>query len=314
MGIGGGGRHRGLGMNMLPNIGLISRTLIALVLTLLFAAAGKAQETVGITEITPNVLVFATRTGNVIALVGPEGALLVGMPSADSTELISSELAKRTKSPARTVVIMPEDPAHSEGDAGWGRRGGFVVMQEKALERIGGHIMGPPKPLSEEFVKLGVERPRISFSEVMSIDLNGDAVHIVKQKPGCSDADTLVHFHVANVAYWGEVFPGDGYPAIDSAHGGKLKGVLDMLEGWTDPKRHVVPARGPVTNGAELKTFCDMLKAVRERIQHSIDARHTEDQVVAEHPTADFDAKWGHGRVAPDAFVKEVYRELKVED
>ena len=293
-------------------IGTQGAMLLAFVL--LFAGAGIAQEVAGMTEMTPNVLVFATRAGNVIALVGPDGALLIGMPSADSTERISSELAKRTKSPTRTVVIMPKDPAHSEGDAGWGRRGAFVVMQEKALERLGGHVMGPPKPLSEEFVKMGVDRPRISFSEVMSIDLNGDAVHIVKQKPGCSDADTLVHFHVANTVYWGEVFPGDGYPAIDSAHGGKLKGVLDMLEGWTDPKRHIVPARGPVTNGAELKTFCDMLKTVRDRVQHSIDSRRTEDQVVAEHPTAEFDAKWGNGRVTPDAFIREIYRELKVED
>lgn len=313
MGIGCSGRHGGLGMNMLPNTGLISRTLIATVLAGLFAGISRAQETVGITEITPNVVVFATRTGNVIALVGLDGALLVGMPSADSTERINTELAKRTKSPARTVVIMPEDPAHSEGDAGWGRRGAFVIMQEKALERIGGHIMGPPKPLSEEFVKLEVERPRISFSEVMSIDLNGDAVHIVKQKPGCSDADTLVHFHVANVIYWGEVFPGDGYPAIDSAHGGGVKGVLDMLEGWTDPKRHIVPARGPVTNGEELKTFCDMLKAVSKRVQHSIDDGKTETQVIAEHPTAEFDAKWGRGRVQPDTFVQEIYRSLKEE-
>jgi len=291
-----------------------ARMLTAFVFVLLLADVSRAQENVAITEITPNVVVFATRTGNVIVLVGSDGALLVGTPSADSTEFINADLAKRTKSSARTVVIMPEDPAHSEGDAGWGRRGAFVAMQEKALERIGGHIMGPPKPLSEEFVKMGVDRPRISFSEVMSLDLNGDAVHIVKQKPGCSDADTLVHLHIANTVYWGEVFPGDGYPAIDSAHGGKLKGVLDMLEGWTEPSRHVVPARGEVTNGTGLKAFCDMLKTVRDRVQHSMDARHTEDEVVTEHPTAEFDAKWGHGRVPPDAFVREVYRELKVED
>ena len=295
-------------------VGLHRPVLMASVFALLFASISSAQEALGITEITPNVLVFATRTGNVIALVGPDGALLIGTPAADSTESTNTELAKRTKSPVRSVVIMPEDSAHSQGDAGWGRRGAFVAMQEKALERIGGHIMGPPKPLSEEFVKMGVDRPRISFSEVMCLDLNGEAVHIVKQKPGYSDADTLVHFHVANVVYWGEVFPGDGYPAIDSAHGGKLKGVLDMLEGWTDPSRHIVPARGQVTNGAGLKAFCDMIKMVRDRVQHSIDARHTEDQVVAERPTADFDAKWGHGRIPADAFVREVYREMKVED
>jgi hypothetical protein len=275
-----------------------------------FVSTGMAQEPVGVTEVTPNVLVFATRTGNVVASVGPDGALLVGTPSLDSTERISGELAKRTKSPARYVLIAPEDPAHSEGDAGWGRRGAFVAMQEKALERIGGHVMGTPKPLSEEFVKMGVDRPRVAFSEVMSFDLNGEAVHIVKQKPGYGDADTLVHFHVAKLVYWGEVFPGDGYPDIDFAHGGTLDGLLKMLEGWTDPGFHVVPARGEVTNGAVLKAFCDMIVAVRDRVRHSIDAGSTENQVIGEHPTAEFDAKWGHGRVQPDAFVQEIYRAL----
>ncbi|HEV2197498.1 MAG TPA: hypothetical protein VGR55_18070 [Candidatus Acidoferrum sp.] len=288
--------------------------LLAFVLGLLLTGVGRAQEMPGITEVTPNVLVFATRTGNVIASVGPDGALLIGTPSADSTERISGELAKRTKSPVRYVVIAPGDPAQSEGDAGWGRRGAFVAMQEKALERIGGHTMGPPNPLAEEFAKLGVDRPRISFSEVMSFDLNGDAVHIVRQTPGYSDADALVHFHLANVIYFGEVFPGDGYPAIDAAHGGSLDGLVKMLDGWTDARRHVVPARGQVTDGTGLKSFLDMIAAVRKRVQHSVDAGETESQVIAEHPTTEFDAKWGHGRVQPDAFVQEVYRSLKKEN
>jgi hypothetical protein len=314
MEIGNGVKRWRLRMNMFPrSTGLPTKTLIAFVLTLLFAGIGRAQETVGVAEITPNVLVFATRTGNVVALVGPDGALLIGMPSADSTEPIIGELAKRAKSPVRYVVIAPGISAQSEGDAGWGRRGAFVAMQEKALERIGGHIMGPTKPLPEEFVKLGVDRPRISFSDVMSFDLNGDAVHIVRQTPGYSDADALVHFHLANVIYFGEVFPGDGYPAIDAEHGGNLDGLVKMLDGWTDPRRHVVPARGQVTDGTGLKAFLDMIAAVRNRIQHSIDAGKTESQAIADHPTAEFDAKWGHGRVQPDAFVQEVYRSLKKE-
>lgn len=299
-------------MNLLRRCAGVRRpVLTAFAFALLFVGVGQAQENVGITEVTPNVIVFATRTGNAVALVGPDGALLIGMPSADSTARISSELANRTKSPVRYVVIAPGDSAKSEGDAGWGRRGAFVAMQEKALERIGGHIMGPPKPRSEEFLKLGVDPPRISFSEVMSFDLNGDAVHIVRQTPGYCDADALVHFHVANVVYFGEVFPGDGYPPIDAEHGGSLGGLVKMLDSWTDARRHVVPARGQVTDGTGLKAFLDMIAAVRKRVQHSIDAGETETQVIAEHPTAEFDAKWGRGRVQPDAFVQEVYRSLK---
>lgn len=292
-------------------VGFRRPALAAFVFALLFTGTSKAQDTVGITEVTPNVLVFATRTGNVIALVGPDGALLIGTPSTDSTARISSELASRTKSPVRYVVIAPGDPAQSEGDAGWGRRGAFVAMQEKALERVGGHVMGAPPPLSERFVKLGVDRPHVAFSEVLTFDVNGDAVHIVRQTPGYSDADALVHFHLAKLVYFGEVFPGEGYPAIDAEHGGNLDGLVKMLDGWTDPGFHVVPARGEVTTGVGLKAFCDMVKAVRKRVQHSMDEGKTETQVVAERPTAEFDAKWGHGRVTPEAFVQEVYTSLK---
>jgi hypothetical protein len=33
--------------------------------------------------------------------------------------------------------------------------------------------------------------------------------------------------------------------------------------------------------------------------------------VLAAHPTADFDARWGNWRVRPDAFVRKLYSALK---
>jgi hypothetical protein len=93
------------------------------------------------------LLVFTTSSGNVVASVGPDGALLVGTPSAASTAQISAILAKHTKSTTRYVVIYPQDSAHSQRDAGWGQRGAFVAMQEKALDRLGGHAIGAARPL-----------------------------------------------------------------------------------------------------------------------------------------------------------------------
>ena len=273
-------------------------------------AVSNAQEKVGVSEITPQCLVFSTSTGNVIASVGTDGALLVGIPSAKSTSEISRVLASRTKSSVRYVVIAAEDPSQSEGDAGWGRRGAFVAMQENALQRIGGHVMGPPKPLPERFVKLQVVRPRIAFSEVLTFDLNGEAIHTVRQTPGYSDADVLAHFHAAKLVYFGETFPGDGYPRIDPQQGGTLEGLLKTLGGWTDSNFHVVPARGKVVTGAELKTFVDMITTVRDRVQEMIKSGLTEDQIVAKRPCAEFDAVFGHGRVQPEAFVREVYASI----
>jgi cyclase len=286
--------------------------LLSLFLVLASECAFGAQaDAVGVTEITPTLLVFSTTAGNVVASVGTDGALLIGTPPAASTPRISSVLASRTKSPVRYVVVAPQDFAHSEGDAGWGRRGAFVAMQENALRRLGGGTMGAPTPLSSHFVDLGVDRPRVAFSEVLAFDLNGEAIHVVRQKPGYSDADAIAHFHVAKTVYLGEAFPGDGYPAIDPAQGGTLDGLVKTLDGWTDSSFHVVPARGKVTNGASVKALRDMIVTVRDRMQRRIEAGRTESEIQAEHPTAEFDAEFGHGRVGPEEFVHDVYRALK---
>lgn len=273
--------------------------------------AAHPQQSPAVTEVTPNVLVFATTSGNVVASVGPDGALLVGTPSAVSTPAIEQILKQHTNSPIRYVVIFPEGPSESEGDAGWGRLGAFVAMQENALRRINGDQMGAPGPLPARLAKLGVDRPRIAFDHVLAFDLNGDAIHIVHQEAaGYSDADAVAHFHVAHLIYLGEVFAGDGYPHIDASQGGTLKGLIAQLV-WTDPSIHVVPARGKVTDGSSVKAFVDMITAVRDGVQKMITAGKSEDQIVAAHPTADFDGRYGHGRVSPDEFVREVYVAVK---
>ena len=54
-----------------------------------------------------------------------------------------------------------------------------------------------------------------------------------------------------------------------------------------------------------------MIVTVRDRIKRMIEAGRTESEVLAEHPTTDFDAEWGHGRVRPEEFVHDVYIAVK---
>lgn len=273
-------------------------------LLLAYAVGG---EDLKVTEIGPSVLLFSTANGNAVASVGRDGALLIGTPSRASTDEIAKILSQRTQSPFRAVVIGPQDIAHSQGDAGWWRHQAFVAMQENALFRLGGGGMGELKPGPVQFEGLGVERPRIAFSEVLKFDMNGDAIHVVHQKPGYSDADFIAHFHSASLVYLGNVFPGDGYPEVDSAQHGALDGFLSTLEPWTMGNLRFVPARGALVGAADVKAFRDMITTVRDRVQAMAKAGKSEPEIVAAHPTAEFDARWGHGHVAPDAFVHEVY-------
>jgi hypothetical protein len=83
------------------------------------------------------------------------------------------------------------------------------------------------------------------------------------------------------------------------------------LEGWTDSAFRIVPARGKVTNGADVKAFRDMIVTIRDRVKSLVAAGRDETQILAEHPTAAFDTHWGHGRVQPDQFVREIYSAIK---
>jgi len=284
---------------------------LCLILSLSVYCGGAAPTKSGVLELGHHVFVFPTATGNVVASIGKDGALLVGTPSAASTTRINRMIAKQTRSSFRYVLIAPQDTVHSEGDAGWGHLGAFVAMHENALRRLGGATMGAPSPLPVRLVQLGVDRPKIAFSQVLAFDLNGDSIHVVHQMPGYSDGDAIVHFHEANLVYLGEVFPGDGYPTIDREQGGTLEGELKTLEMWTDPTYRVIPARGNPTDGASVREFRDMIISARDRIQHLIASGKNENQVIAEHPTVDLDARWGQGRVRPDDFVRTLYECLK---
>jgi len=65
-----------------------------------------------------------------------------------------------------------------------------------------------------------------------------------------------------------------------------------------------------VTNGASVKAFRDMIVTVRNHVKQLIEQGRTESQILAEHPTSPFDARWGQGRVPPDQFVHEIYSAL----
>jgi hypothetical protein len=171
--------------------------------------------------------------------------------------------------------------------------------------------MGMPGPLPNRLLDLGAGRPPVSFSDVITFDMNGDSIHIIHQKPGYSDADSVVHFHTAKLVYLGEVFPGDGYPLVDKSQGGDLNGIMATLRNWGGSSLRILPARGEVASAADLKELLSVIERVRTKVKTMIDAHHSEEDVVAAHPSAEFDARYGQGRVKPDRFVHEIYASLK---
>jgi hypothetical protein len=135
----------------------------------------------------------------------------------------------------------------------------------------------------------------------------------VKQHPGFSRADVAIHFEGAGLLYLNS-FTSDGYPDIDVDRGGTVAGMAETAAAFVtnfasfpDAIEPIVPARGPLATIRDLGAFRDMLVAVHDRIEPMIAQGKTVEQVLAAHPTADLDARWGHGPVTPERFVRTAY-------
>ncbi len=218
-------------------------------------------QVLAVVEPAPGVLVITTKAGNSIATVGPDGAVLVGIQTPATTAAIEAELAKRTKSPRRYVVLSPGDSTVVSGDAGWGALGAITITHEWT------------RPKLEEWSKLpGAPHtavPPITYSQVIAFDMNGESLHVVHQPAGYSNDDATVHCHHAGVIHLGGAFTMDGYPAVDFSQNGSVDGIIDVVGRFLDfpAKDRFVPARGPIATPAQLKEYHAMLTQVRDKVR-----------------------------------------------
>jgi glyoxylase-like metal-dependent hydrolase (beta-lactamase superfamily II) len=119
-----------------------------------------------------------------------------------------------------------------------------------------------------------------------------------------------------SVFHMGDVFFNGLYPFIDVSSGGSIDGIIAAVERVLNYSRlndetRFIPGHGPLAGPDELRTYLDVLRTVRERIQSLIDDGMSEDQVVAANPTREYDAEWGGGFMNPETFTRLVYQSLE---
>jgi hypothetical protein len=271
---------------------------------LLLVVQALAGAQVRVTPLSDHVILLQSPRTNMVASVGAEGAVVVGEMDTLSAAAVADSLTARSSGPRRVVLAMAGLASIGQADAGWDRRNALVIMQEFAKRRM-------PDPTAP-----GLRRPRAEFSQFFSITMNDEPMHAVRQEPGYASSDVLVHFEGANVIYLGESFPGDGYPRIDSTLGGTVEGLIKTLDPWarpdqSDDKPRYVGARGAPAGSADVLAFRDMVKAVAEEVRRLKQAGRSVEQVIAAHPTAAYDQRWGRGLVTADRFVRDLYQAVK---
>jgi cyclase len=265
-------------------------------------------------QVAGNVYYLEGEGGNVGLLVGDDGVLMIDDQFAPLSEKLLAAIRKLSDKPIRMLINTHVHGDHTGGNENFGKLGIDIVAHDNVRVRLARGVNGAaPSP--------AVALPVVTFGDRMKLHLNGETVTIGKLPPAHTDGDSFIHFAKADVIHAGDVFRTTGYPGVDGANGGTVKGTIETLQALVDmagPNTKIIPGHGVVSTRADVVAFRTNTIEAQRRITELIKQGMTVEQVVAANPTADLAPKFVTTGTQPDAmatqrFLTAFYNALKSE-
>lgn len=200
---------------------------------------------------------------NVVALGGPEGALMIdGGLQANSAVLLNAVHERLGTSRVQTLINTHWHPEQTGSNEAVGKAGGTIIAHEvtklalgAALGNRSANYEGTYGPLSREGL------PTVTTYNKGSLQVAGEQVDY-RYLPGAhTNGDLFVHFPKRNVIVVGGPVGSDRWPVIDYLNGGFMHGFVRSYEILTEmvrPDTIVIPANGPTLTGAEVVVHKDV--------------------------------------------------------
>jgi cyclase len=275
------------------------------------ATAGQAQPDfssvqIKTTKLASNFYTLEGQGGTIGVLVGPDGVFLVDSQFAPLTDKIVAAIKQISDGRIRFLVNTHVHGDHTGGDENFAKMGVTLFARDELRARLAVPGRGGPPPAAS--------LPLVTFRGPVTFHMNGEEVQLIPVPAAHTDGDTMVFFPAANVIMTGDFYRSLGYPNIDRANGGSLKGMLDGLNAvvtLAKPDTRIVPGHGEMVDRTAVAAHRDMIIAVRDRVSRLVAQGQTQEQAVAAKPTADYDAKVPQGPQTSERFIGQLYAELR---
>jgi glyoxylase-like metal-dependent hydrolase (beta-lactamase superfamily II) len=252
----------------------LRRYLQAAAGSLFFCSAVLAQDqgrtgvVAGVHHVAGGVYMLDTDTtkfegGNVAALLGDDGILLVDTSSFSGIKAIDAALNHLSDKPVRYVINTHCHGDHWAGNAAFQAAGATVIAQDNVLKRL--------EQKKCDGVTHGL--PRITFATSLSLRFDGEEVTAIKVPTSHTDGDAIVYFKKANVVETGDVFVSIGLPFRSKYAGGDILGIADALREIVrrvPENAKVIPGHGPLSTIGDIRRAIRILDEMRDAISLQI--------------------------------------------
>ncbi len=241
--------------------------------------ANKQDVTVRTTKVSGNVYMLQGRGGNIGAINGPDGILIVD----DDYRVVSEKLRDALKelgSPSPRFILNTHwHSDHTEGNDFFGKGGSTIIAHHNVRRRM----MDPPMVFGQKMAPfVSHALPIVTYNEGLTLHLNGEEIRLLHYPTGHTDGDTVVHFVNANVVHFGDHFFVGRFPFVDLASGGNVQGLINNIAAMiakfpADAK--LIPGHGPLATMDDLKAYHQMLVESTTFIQDAMKAGRSLEEI-----------------------------------
>ncbi len=249
--------------------------------------------------------------GNIGLSVGEDGAFIVDDQFAPLTEKIKAAIAEVTDRPVEWVLNTHWHGDHTGGNENFGGEGALIVAHDNVYRRMNPAEFADLVGRSQQAPEAAL--PVVTFNRTITLHWNGETIHAFHVEHAHTDGDAIVHYVRADVFHMGDTFFNGFYPFIDVDSGGNVDGVIasaDLVLRMAGSRSQIIPGHGELATREDLMAYREMLSTVRHSVAELVRDGKSQEEAVAAHPTAEFDAAWATNQESADRFVGLVYRSL----
>ncbi len=266
------------------------------------------SEFIKATQLTASVFLLEGAGGNITALIGQEGVLLVDDDFASMAEKLLHKIKELKGSSPRFIVNTHFHYDHSGGNEAFGPTAAIIaatavrdrLMSEQTLWKK------PHPPVQSQAL------PILTFDQSLKIHLNKEEVRIVHYPRGHTDGDSVVFFKHNNIVSMGDLYFSGMYPIFHPEHGGSIEGYAQNIRkvlDQTPENSKIVPGHGPLSGKGELEKYHRMILASIAIVRKELKTGRSLEQIQKQGLPQEWET-YSHGYLSTDKWLALLYHDL----